>query len=108
MYIYILHSGDSSRYEAKRFVHTRSGVEIDGGLMGLLTTVPFGGAARGAIDQRVPLVGYQPSRMVHIQCVEVAHAVVRPRRGAPRVAHPVVHLVHSHLVVVLAARRERF
>lgn len=53
-------------------------MEIDGGLMGLLTTVPFGGAARGAVDQRMSLVGHQPSRLVHVQRVEVAHAVVRP------------------------------
>lgn len=85
---------------------TRGSVEIDGGLVGFLTTVPFGGAARGAVDQRVSLFGCQPGRVVHVQRVKIAHAVIRSGRP-PRVTYWIVHLVYSHLVVVFASRRER-
>jgi len=88
---------------------TRSGVEVDGGLVRLLTAVPLGRAVRGAVDQRVSLVGRPSGRMVHVQRVEIAHAVIRPGGvGRPSRVAPVVHPVHSDLVVVLATRRERF
>lgn len=86
---------------------TRGGVEIDGGLVGFLTTVALGRAARGAVDQRVSLVGHQPGRLVHVQRIEIPHAVVRPGARAPRRVGPIVHPVHPDLVVVLASGRER-
>lgn len=79
-------------------------MEIDGGLVGLLTAVPLGRAASRAVEQRVSFVAEQPGRLVHVQRVEIANAVVRPGRPFRRVAHP----VHADLVVVLAAGRERF
>lgn len=85
---------------------TRGGVEIDGGLVGFLTAIPFGRAARGAVDQWVSLVGHKPGRLVHVQRVEIADAVIRPRRRPSR-GVPIAHSVHSDLIVVFASRSER-
>jgi len=88
-------------------VYTRGSVEVDCGLVWFLTAVPLGRAARGTVDQRVPLVGHESGRMVHVQRVEISHAVIRPGCRPFRVV-PVVHSVHTDLVVVFAPRRERF
>lgn len=80
-------------------------MEINGGLVRFLTAVAFGGAARGTVDQRVPLIrakSPESGRLVHIHRVEIAHAVIRPGRPSW-----IVHAQHSDLVIVFAARRER-
>lgn len=83
-------------------IYTRSSMEINGRLVGLLTTVSFGRTARGTVYQRVSLIN-QPGRLVHIQRVEVSHTMVRPGGSCPSGITPIVYPVYSDLVVVFAS-----